>query len=274
MRLGDSFNQNSQANLSRPSGDFALDVARGLVEGHYPVNKFGRAPDGVQTTATDIWARANATPTQQIWLAPTAARIHTIASSSASDTTGGVGVNAVKIWFLPSWNERERSVTVTGNLNGGIAMTEAAVTINRMKVVTQATTTAATLNVGTITATAAVNATVTAAILPNKGQTQLAIFSVPSTQKLYVTRVYSNILGGANIDVDFSIVVNNNPTVNTTNFLTTHTFGNQGTGTSARDFNFTPPQEHAGPCIIKMQAISNQADQDVSAGFDGILIDN
>jgi len=54
--------------------DFALQVARDVVTGIGCVSKFGAAPSGIQTTSTDIWSRANATPTQQIWLAPTAAR--------------------------------------------------------------------------------------------------------------------------------------------------------------------------------------------------------
>ena len=33
---------------------FALDVARGLVSGITSVNKFGKAPSGVQVTETDI----------------------------------------------------------------------------------------------------------------------------------------------------------------------------------------------------------------------------
>ncbi len=41
--------------------DFALEVARGRVPGITSVNKFGASPDGIQTTQTDIWSRADAT---------------------------------------------------------------------------------------------------------------------------------------------------------------------------------------------------------------------
>ena len=89
--------------------DFKLAVVRGIIPNHYPVNKFGQAPNGVQTTATDIWGRADATPTQQIWLAPTAARKHLIRSSSASDDGSPVGVGArtLRIFGLQTWSSIE-----------------------------------------------------------------------------------------------------------------------------------------------------------------------
>ena len=154
---------------SARSEDYFSALALGKIPGRAGVDKFGESPGGLQTTATDVWDRADATPTQQIWLAPTAARIHTIASSSANDTTGGTGVNSVKIWYLPDWDTAEASETVTGNLNGGIAMENAAVMIHRKKTIPQATTTSVGGNAGTITATAASDGTVTSAILPNSG---------------------------------------------------------------------------------------------------------
>ena len=45
---------------------FGLDAARGLIPGVSTVNKFGRAPSGIQTSATDVWDRADSTPTQHV----------------------------------------------------------------------------------------------------------------------------------------------------------------------------------------------------------------
>lgn len=97
------------------NSDPLLAAASGEVTGVSIVNKFGRAPNGVQTTAADIWGRADATPTQQIWLAPTAARVHAIVSSSASDDGDPVGVGArtVRIWGLTSWSTVEVSEDIT-----------------------------------------------------------------------------------------------------------------------------------------------------------------
>lgn len=72
---------------------FALALPSGQVPGYSGVNKFGRSTDVDSGVSTDIWDRANATDGQTIWTAPTQARTHQIASTSASanntDVSGG-----------------------------------------------------------------------------------------------------------------------------------------------------------------------------------------
>ena len=89
------------------------------------VNKFGQATNGVQVTDTDIWDRADAAATQQIWLGPTSARIHTIVSSDAADDGApegaGAGAQAIRIWYLPDWDTKEavEDVVLNGTELGG-----------------------------------------------------------------------------------------------------------------------------------------------------------
>ena len=256
--------------------DYFAAVSLGLLPGYKSVNKFGAAPSGVQTTATDIWDLANATPTQQIWLAPTAARIHTVASTSAADTTGGTGVATVDVSYLPDWNTAEAVERVTGDLNAGIAMSNSAVIIHRMKVVPQSTTTNVGGNVGTITATAAVDGTITAVILPGNGQTEMAIYGVPSTQTALLYQWHAQIdkSTGVAASVDFTIRLNPNPDVQTVAFLRKDDISVQSTGTSSKSKNGGIPKTFAGPCIIKIQGIASAADVDGEAGFDLIVVDN
>ena len=254
--------------------DFFLEVAKGNIAGHRLVNKFGNAPSGVQTTTTDLWARADSTTTQQIWLAPTAARIHTISSDSASDTTGSTGANSVTIWYLPDWDTAEAQETVTGNLNSGVAMSNAAVIINRMAVNPQSTST--TSNAGTIIATAATDSTITAAILPGKGKTQHAIYGIPSTETAYMINWSGSIdkSQGTSSSCDLSVSFNPNPDVQTTVFLREQDVSVQSDGTSLFNRRMANMPIFAGPGIIKIQAIGYANDLDVQSDFDLILIEN
>lgn len=252
--------------------DYFLEVAKGNIPGHTTVHKFGESPSGVQTTATDIWPRADASVTQQIWLAPTAARIHTIASSSASDTTGGVGANSVIVSYLPSWSALETTETVTGNLNAGVAMANAAVMINRMVVVPQSTSTSA--NVGTITATAATDATITAVILPGKGQTHQAIYGFPSIQTAYFVEWKGSIdkAAGAEATCDFSIMFNPNPDVQKTVFINNFDAAAQSTGSSTFQKPYKSLPSLNGPGIIKIQGIASANYLNAETDFGLILV--
>ena len=254
--------------------DFMLNVARGLVSGMSVVHKWGRAPSGVQTTLTDIWCRADATPTQQIWVCPTAARVHAIVSSSASDDGSPVGVGArtVTIYGLTSWSTAEVSETVTLNGTGAVNTANSYVIIHRMKVATNG---ASGPNVGTITATAAVDGTVTGTILPGNGQTEMAIYGVPSTQTAYLTELHASMNdSGATSRVDLQLRLCDDPASSPTVFRLSRSFQITNTGVSAYNETFVPPLRIPGPTIIKLSGIGSAADLDVSAAYDLIIVDN
>ena len=259
---------------STPS-DFFLEVARGNIPGMYPVNRFGHAPDGMQLTATDVWDLANATPTQQIWVAPTTARIHQITSTSTSDDGAPVGVGArtIEIFGLTGWGANEVSETLTMNGTTDVPTANAYVIIHRMRILTKGATN---VNVGQITATADTDSSITAVILAGQGQTGMAILGIPSTQKFYIEEVYGSIgeTGGSAAAIDLQLLVNPEPDAELLNFRHEHTYSVTKSGSSSVEETFHPPKEIVGPAIIKVQGLSSAADQDVDAGFDGILVDN
>lgn len=244
--------------------DYGLQVARGLVTGVSRINKFGAAPDGVQTTATDIWSRADSAATQQIWLAPTAARVHAIVSSSADDDGSPVGNGArtIRVYGLQTWASAETSEDVTLNGTTPVNTANSYVIIHRMKVLTSGATA---INVGTITATAATDGTITAVIAIGDGQTEMAVYGIASGYTFYLKRWGASIgKGNTTISVNFKLLVNENPNVQTTNFLRKDDINLVSTGTSGISRNYDIPPSFAGPCIIKVQSIASAADTDAT----------
>jgi hypothetical protein len=257
--------------MSRQSAfDFLLEVAKGRIPSHYAVNKFGSS-SFVQTSPTDIWDK-DLTP----WLVPTAPRVHTIASTSADDTAGGAGARTIEIFGLADWDSVETSEIVTMN-TGTPPTTSAYVIIHRMVVLTTGST-GPFSNVGTISATAAVDGTVTAQIAPIKGQTQMAIFGVPSTQKFYMYNFACSIahaspgptIDAAGVIIFQSVDIENSPTV----FAFKHTAAVQDNGLTSLDSMFIVPKVFVGPCVIKISMVALAEDSLCDASFDGVLVDN
>ena len=100
----------------------------------------------------------------------------------------------------------------------------------------------------------------------------MAIFAIPSTQELYIMHLYAGInRGGGDLNCDCSLVVNPDPQVTLTNYVTRHTWSVRKTGTSHTDIPFSVPKVIPGPAIIKVRATSDVNDADIDAGFDGVI---
>ena len=255
-------------------GDLALECAAGATAPTVlPVNKFGRST-AVDQIPTDIWDYANVTQDQPIWLAPTAARIHNIASTSPADdgNPAGLGAQIVRVFGLTSWSSDEVSEDVTLNGVGAIPTGNAYVIIHRMFVVAHGATN---INVGIITATAVGDLTVTAAILAGSGQTQMAIYGVPSTRMLCCSSWYAGTnkqtQGATAHYIDMSLLVNFIPDTQVLHYRVKQTQGLSIVGSSQLLHEWNPYYTVLGPAIIKIQAIGSVDAMDVSAGFDGYL---
>lgn len=256
--------------------DYGSEVALGNIAGRSSVNKFGAAPSGLQTTLTDIWDLADATPTSQVWVAPTDARVHAVKSTSGEDDAGGTGAASLIVYGLTDWDTDEVNETVTLDGTANVNTANAYVIIHRMKCVGQASTTGPGVNIGTITATAASDATVTAAILPANGQTEMAIYGVPSTKTALVHewRAHIDKSQGAAASADFLLKANQQPDVQLLGFLRKDDISVQSTGASHGRNVHKFPIKLVGPCIIKVQGIATTADTDGEAGFILELVDN
>lgn len=252
--------------------DFGLEVAVGNVAGYAKVNKFGETTNADSAVPTDIWDGAISIP---IWVPPTAARVHAIVSSSANDAAAGTGMRTVKIYGLKTWSTAETNETVIMNGVASVNTVESYVIIHRMEAITWGT---GGLNAGNISATAAVDATVTAAIRVGFNQSQMMIYGIPDTQSLQIKRFISEIVKGTGVSrrADCEVLMMSDPATNVAdntawtnkeNFLLTE-------GQNAWTHEYPVPKSCDGPCIVKIQATSNSNNTRVIAGMDAYVVDN
>ena len=234
------------------------------------LNKFGRSSNVDSGVVTDIWDRANATDDQDIWTAPTEARVHDIVSTSANDAAAGTGARTVRIFGLDAnWAEQQEDITLDGTSD--VATANSYTRIFRMFCLTFGS---GQENAGKITATAKTDSSVTAQINIAEGQTQMAIYTVPSGKTLYVYRYYaSGLRAQSSGAVNLRLVTRSNLDTSAPGWLIKHTQGLQIAGTSYLAHDFTPPFPVVGPADIKLQGEGSANNMDVSAGFDGVLVD-
>lgn len=254
--------------------DDKLRISRGGYSDISKVNKFGRSTNVDSGTATDLWDGANATDDIDVWVAPTQARTHQIASTSANDDgdPAGTGAQTIRIFGLTDWDTKEVSEDITMNGVSNVATSNQYVIIHRMVVLAWGS---AGPNVGTITATADTDSTVTAQINAGFGQTQMCVYGIPSVQDAYLTEIYTTILranlGTSEAHADMTLFYNSIPDTVTTGFITKETWG---CGTRAPSLHpYNPYFKLEGPGIIKIQATGSANNLDVSGNFDLILVD-
>ncbi len=267
------------AHVSNIFGDRNGRDSLGIAQGHTAHltsgNKFGRSTNVDNGVATDIWDRANPTDDQATWVAPTQARIHNIASTSASDdgSPAGVGAQTVRIYGLVDWTTPEVSEDIILNGVTDVPTVNAYVIIHRILVLTWGTSGP---NVGVITATAVTDGTVTAQVNVGEGQTQMAIYGLPSGQTIYLVQYYGELQksGGATGGADIRLKVNSIPNTQIIGFTTKHILGLLSTGNSYVPHYFKPELPVSGPAIIKVEATGGVNNLDVSGGFDFIIAED
>jgi len=252
--------------------DFCLEVALGNVSGYSCINKFGQAPDADSGTLTDVWDGADGTTSTDIWVAPTAARVHAIVSNDTNDTSAGTGLQTCRVYGLTDWDTAETSEVVSMNGTTPVNTSSSYVIIHRMKSLTFGS---GGTNAGIVTATAATDSTITAAIQAGEGQTLMAIYGVPSTQTLHLTQIYASVLksiGVGAVKVDATLLVKENADLATSGFITKERF--QYTDQNSLHRDYCPVKSVTGPAIVKMQVETNVANSVATAAFDAYLVNN
>lgn len=246
--------------------DFSLEVALDNVPGYSKINKFGSAPDCDSGVFTDIWDGADGSTSTDIWVAPTQARTHTIASTSGNDAVAGTGLQTMRVYGLKDWDSKETSEIVSV----GDTTANSYVIIHRIKGLTFGS---GGTNAGIITATATTDGTITAAIQAGEGQTQMAIYGIPSTQTIHLKHVRADILRGvSSVISDLHLLVKENADLSTAGFIHKEDF--QFASSTPLDRIYNIPKSFTGPAIIKIQVDTNSNNCNVTASFDAYIVDN
>lgn len=257
--------------------NYQLDVAKDLSASDHCINVFARNIEIDAAIAADVWdgghTIASGGSISLIWVAPTTARQHAIASSSGSDSSAGVGARTVRIRGLIDWDTPEVIEDIVMNGTTSVTTTQSYVIINSMEVLTKGATSS---NVGIITAFAITDATVTSQIRAGEGHTHQSVYGISSLDSMYIGRLYSNAnkAGGATGFADVTLLTNPEPDSELTNFQSRHTFGLMTDGTSALTINYWVPKTIEGPSITKVQVASGTNNMDISAGYDAIVATN
>lgn len=257
-----------------PVKSHRLEVSRVLVPGQIAVNKYGRNPDidqiGSATAVVigrDIWDLGIAGAT--MWVPPTTARTHQIASSNDEDGGAGTDTGALTIRIFgldAAYLLQQEDLVLNGVTNVGTASTYTM--IHRMQVLTAGS---VGHNLGNIDATADTDTTVTARITINNNQTKMAIYQIPLLKTGYVFSTYASIhkVGGVATFADTALMIQDFGGV--WREQDTMEVSVEGSSTVERDY-YTPLVVDA-KSYIKMVADPSKDAQDVSAGFDLILVD-
>lgn len=238
-----------------------LETARGQISTLSPVEKFGRNSDVDSAAVEDIWDGG------AVWVAPTAARVHDLASTDDTDTDGGAGARTVEIYGLDANGElASEVVTLAGTANAATAGTYTM--IHRMIVRTAGTVNA---NAGIITATAQTDSTVTAQITTGNNQTLMAIYQIPSDKTGYICSWYAsmnrNVVTGA---ADIRLLIKPSGEV----YQVKRIRGLVAGGKSDFDQRFDFAIQAPASAIVKMDAGVTADNTDVSGGFAILLEDN
>lgn len=161
---------------------FELQVARGLIDGHKTLFKFGNNPDSNGTLET-VWSHST------LYVYPLAATAMKVSSTSANDNITGTGAHTVLVAGLDAnYNEISEIVTLTGQTP--VLTTTVFLRVFRAYVVTAgvSNTAAGTIYIGDGVVTAGLPALVYAEIPLGENQTLMAMWTVPAGYTFYMYR--------------------------------------------------------------------------------------
>lgn len=249
-----------------PVTNSALAISQGKFTGMSKVNKFGRNPDIDQDTKETIWSAGGLY--KDVFLSG-AENIY-LRSSQAVDTSAGIGARTVAISGLDG-DYVQQSETVTLNGLGSVETANEYLRLHRMYVSTVGV---SGTNMGSIVANGSKNTQTIAQIDAENGQTEMAIYTIPSGTTGYMTNFYTSFdKGGAGataalVDIEMQIRPSGGA------YRVAHHAGMISTGMTHIQHNYNPYKSFGEKTDIMLNATPTVNDADIHGGFDLILVGN
>lgn len=236
-------------------GDVGLDIARGLVVNTESEHKFGAVPAMSQNTTGTIW---DVNDTLYPWTAWDTPGVLTIDAVNASDDGYDIRIYGLDADF----NAQEEVITVSSS--GSVTGTKVFARAYRAYFVNHAITT----NVGDVTIKRA--GTIVQRILAGRGQTLMAIYTVPVGYTAYLIKGTASVQAGADASVDmFARYLG----IEESSFRVGHSFEVSGTG-GQYTYEFGVPLRLPEKTDIDIRATVRSNNARVSAAFDLVLVRN
>lgn len=233
-----------------PTDDLYLNVARGLVKGTKHIHKFGAVQALSTNTTGTIW---DVNDTIYPWSSWTTAGIVTVDRASASDADKQVFISGLDA----NYNEVSDTVTLT-------ASTGNASTVSFIRVFRAFITNGSTTNVGNILIKKA--GTTVAAITATKGQTLMAVYTIPAGYTGYLTQGVCTAQASADGTGNMFVRFFGNEA-----FRVGHSFEVSGSG-GQYQYKFTVPIAIPEKSDIDVRLITRSNNGRYTAAFDLLLI--
>jgi hypothetical protein len=232
------------------SEPFELQVARGQVAYHSGEHKFGAVPSMSVSTTGSVW---DIDDTLYPWSSLTSAGTLTVDRASASDADKVITI----VGLDASYNQITENVTLTSA--SGNATTQSFLRVYRAYMYNGSAT-----NVGNIDVK--ISSTTIARITAGKGQTLMAIYTVPAGYTAYLTQGVMSVKSGADATGDFFVRYGGE-----TAFRIAHTFE---VASAEYFYAFHVPFKVPEKSDIDVRASVRSNNARVTAAFDFYLIRN
>jgi len=229
-----------------------LAIAKGEVNGHSGVHKFGAVPAMSQNQSGTIW---DINDTNYPWSSLTSASILTVPAVNASDN----GKEIIVIGLGADYAEQSEVISVSSA--GPVTTTKSFLRVYRAYMYNGSSTNIADINIQ-------VSGTTVARISAGKGQTLMAVYTVPAGYTAYITKGVCSCQAGADATGDMYVRYGGQSA-----FRIGHSFEVSGSGGQyIYDFDVPVAIPEKSDIDVRARVRSNNAR--ITAAFDLILMRN